>query len=78
MRVTASLAGREMSYTAVTVPDICAGSSAAMVRCTASTGLISSPCTPLISSTRLPGLAPLATTTGTYQCWPVAICTPWK
>ena len=41
-------------------------------------GLISSPCTPLVRRMRLPGRAPLATATETYQCCPVTVCTPWK
>lgn len=40
--------------------------------------LISSPCTPLVNTTRLPGFAPLATVTDTYQCCPVGACTPLK
>ena len=41
-------------------------------------GLISSPCTPLVRRMRLPGRAPVATATETYQCCPVTVCTPWK
>ena len=73
-----SIAGREISSTAITVPDISATFNWFMTVCTVCTELISSPCTPLVRVKRLPGLAPLATITDTYQYWPVDICTPWK
>ena len=71
-----SIAGRDTSKTASTAPDISAGSSWSMTVWIVRTGLISSPCTPLTSAMRLPGLAPLATIVDTYQCCPVAVCTP--
>ena len=77
-RCMLSIAGRAMSSTAITVPDISAAFKRPMTVCTVCTELISSPCTPLDRVTRLPGFAPLATITDTYQCWPVDICTPWK
>src|SRR5262249_20311199 len=43
---------------------------------TVCTELISSPCTPLVRTPRLPGFAPFATVTDTYQCCPVGISTP--
>ena len=67
-----------MSSTAMTVPDMSAGFNRVMTVCTVCTELISSPCTPLVRVMRLPGLAPLATITDTYQYCPVDICTPWK
>ena len=73
-----SIAGRAMSSTAMTVPDISAAFSWPMTVCTVCTELISSPCTPLVRVIRLPGLVPLATITDTYQYCPVDICTPWK
>ncbi len=78
LRAMPSIAGRERSNTATTVPDIDAGSRPRITVCKVWMGLISSPCTPLISPTRLPGAEPLATITDTYQYWPVGICTPWK
>ena len=60
------------------VLDIAAGSSWLMTVWTAWTELISSPCTPLTRTTRLPGLAPRATVTDTCQCCPVGIATPRK
>ena len=76
LRCMLSIAGRDTSVTAITVPDICAGSSWFITVWTVCTELISSPCTPLVRTTRLPGFAPLATVTDTYQCCPVGISTP--
>ena len=56
-----------MSSTAVTVPDICIGSSWSITFCTVRIELISSPCTPLVSVKRFPDRMPRATTTDTYQ-----------
>ena len=64
-RCMPSRAGRAMSRTAMTLPAICWGSSWSMTICTVRIELISSPCTPLVSVTRLPGSAPLATITDT-------------
>ena len=75
-RCMPSMAGRDTSVTAVTVPDICAGSSWFITVWTVCTELISSPCTPLTKRARLPGFAPFATVTDTYQCCPVGISTP--
>ena len=73
LRCMLSMAGRDTSVTAITVPDISAGSSWFITVWTVCTELISSPCTPLTRTTRLPGFAPLATVTDTYQCCPVGI-----
>ena len=73
-RCMLSNAGRDTSVTAITVPDIAAGSSWFITVWTAWTELISSPCTPLTRMTRLPGLTPRATVTDTCQCCPVGVC----
>jgi hypothetical protein len=76
LRCMLSKAGRDTSVTAITVPDICAGSSWFITLWTVCTELISSPCTPLVRTPRLPSFAPLATVTDTYQYCPVGISTP--
>jgi hypothetical protein len=68
-----SMAGRDTSVTAITVPDISAGSRWFITVWTVCTELISSPCTPLMRTRRLPGFAPLATVTDTYEYCPVAV-----
>ena len=67
-----------MSVTAITVPDIAAGSSWSITVWTVWIELISSPWTPLVRTTRLPGLAPRATVTETCQCCPEGVSTPRK
>jgi hypothetical protein len=73
-----SRAGLDTSVTTITAPDICVGSSRFITVWTVCMELISSPCTPLTRTARLPGFAPRATVTETYQCCPVGISTPWK
>ena len=56
LRCMPSIAGRHTSVTAITVPDISAGSSWFITVWIVCTELISSPCTPLTSMAACPAL----------------------